>query len=504
MSIIRESMVALISSAIAVILHFFINFLIIFILVNLYSSSDYAFYSLAFTFYWFLLIIATFGMEPVIIRVLSVEENSIERLQKIISIGFRWILLFSLLTAFFIFLSADFFEYLYQMTGLALTLKFLSFFLFFTNIINFFEIVLRGSKKFTLYAISSISLNIIKFCIVLLNYYIILSISTIIGLFALSSLIHCIILSLYIQNKYRALNKLLSREIDLTKNIIKLSFIVFLPLFFSYICQRFNVFILALYVSNSEFSIYNIALLSVDIISIPVIVFNLIILPIVSKYIQIKDPKENKVQQLYNLFLKIGLLYMIPITILFYFISDYYVMILFPPEYIPSSSYLRCYLIYLNIRIIGVVGPNFLYAANQVKTILKLSGITAINILILSLILIPIFNSYGAIISIIIPQSIYLIYTVYIVKKREKIKLDSNLISSILKFIISGVISIFLFNFFTILLNVVLNNFFYLSIFCMLFGISFLGLIFLMKAVDMNTIKNLITEIKISFIEDRT
>lgn len=481
------------------ILHFIINFLILYILVNLFSSAEYALYTLSITFYWFFLLIATFGMEPLITRLLTNEQNKSERFQKIISTSQLILIFLSLLVFIFLFISADFFEFLYKMPNLAISLKSISFFLLFSNMINYFEIVLRSFNKFKLYAISIISLNSMKLIIVILNFYKIIPIYTIFSIFALISFIHFIILMIYFQVKYKSLNHLFSIDLILSKEILKSAFIVFLPLLFSYISQKFNIFILAYYISSSELSIYYIACRFVDLISLPVMILNLVILPIASKYMQNQKDKNYKITRLFNIFLKMGLFYMIPATILTFFLSDFFIMILFPLEYIVSSSYVRIFLFYLNIRIIGVVGPNFLYAENQIKTVFKLTAVTAISILLLSLVTIPFLYSYAAIFSIILPQSIYLIYSVFLVKKRNKVKLDSNLLSTLSKFIGSGLLSLIITYVIHIILKFNLSNFIQLAIFCSIFVILYLLLTFIMKAIDSKILKSFLKETKESF-----
>lgn len=501
MSIFKESISAILFSTISVVLHFFINFVILYIIVNLYTSYNYATYSLIINFYWFFLIIATFGMEPAIIRFLSNDKINLDKIQRIISNGFRWILLFSSLTSSFIFISADFFEDLYSIPYLALNLRYISLFLFFTNIIHYFEIVFRGLNKFKLYAISSISLNILKLCIVLFNFYKILDITIIFSLYALISFIHFSIMILYMQLKYKIFNRILIKDPLLTKTIFISTLMIFFPLLFSYLSQRFNIFILAYYITPLEFSIYNVTLLLIDIVALPIIIFNIVILPMVSRYMQ--NFSKDKINNSFNFFLNIGLLYMIPVSVMFFFLSDMIIVVFFPIEYLPSSAYVRTFLIYTILRMIGIVGPNFLYANNQLKTILKLTGITAMIILILSFILIPILYIYGAILSIIIPQSIYLIYSVFLVKRRNLIKLNRKLILSILKYLASSLLSLIITQFLSVVLKVNLFDLRGLVLFSLLYLISFLIFVFIMKAVDVNLIKFFISEFKENFNKNR-
>jgi len=279
-------------------------------------------------------------------------------------------------------------------------------------------------------------------------------------------------------------------------DILKSAFIVFLPLLFSFISQRFNIFILAYNITNSEFSIYDITLFLVQIISLPIFIFNIIILPISSKYFQNNKDGKKKVKFLYQIIIKIGLLYMIPLSILLFSVADYIILNFFPIEYLPSAFYLKHYLIYLNISMVGVVGANLLYASNQSKTVLKLLLTTSSVILVFSFLLIPIFKTLAAIYSMIIPYSIYLIASILIVKKRNNIKLDYRFYLSIFKFIISGIISILIVFMLKNIIGLELINIFHLIIFTGFYFTLFLLFSFMLKSLHLKDFIKVFNEVK--------
>jgi len=495
MTVLKESLNAFIKSSIALISFYLINFLIIFLLINLLSINDYAYYALAFKIYYFLLLISTFGMEPVVIRLILGKKERRETNQTI-SHCFNWILLFSILIFLFLFFSADLIEFLYDMEGLGTILKFLSIFLFFTNIINFFEIVLRGIGKFTLYVISNVGTNILKLIIILFNFYEPLFIPMIIGLFALISAIQFIIMIIFMQKSYKILSYLSIRNFFSKVYILKSAFIVFLPLLFSFLSQRFNIFILAYTISNYEYAIYDLTLFLIQIISLPIFIFNVIIIPLASKYYQYHEKGKKEINKLYQIIIKIGLFYMIPLTILLYFIADYIIMIFFPLEYLTSAFYVKHYLIYLNITIVGVVGANFLYASDQAKMVLRLLSVTSLTILILSFVLIPIFKTLAAIYAIIVPYSIYLITSVLIVKKKNNIRLKKDFYLFIFKLLVSSILSILTIIIINFIFGLNLSYLIHLALFISLYYLFFLTFSILLRVIRLNQITKIFKVIK--------
>jgi len=189
---------------------------------------------------------------------------------------------------------------------------------------------------------------------------------------------------------------------------------------------------------------------------------------------------------------------MIPICIFFFFASRYFVIIIFGEEYLLVANYLGVFIFYLIIRTLDLGGEQFLLALDQQKFVFIFSSMTALIILILSFILIPFLYVYGAILSIIIPHSIYVIYSNYIVKKKHNIKIERATKRSILIYLFSSLISLFLIYLVIIYFNINLFFNFFLIFFSLLYLTFYLSFIFLLKAIKLDEIREFIEILKFS------
>jgi len=145
---------------------------------------------------------------------------------------------------------------------------------------------------------------------------------------------------------------------------------------------------------------------------------------------------------------------------------------------------------------IDVAGGHFLWASNESKLVFKLYTITAIFTITLSLILIPLYYTFGALISIMIPHSIYTIYSIVLVKRRNNIKFDSRMSFSIFKYLISA-LTVFLLLFIpNLFFTFNLYNIVILILFSGIYFSIFFILILLLRAVTITEIKDFINILK--------
>ncbi|MFX1311071.1 MAG: oligosaccharide flippase family protein [Promethearchaeota archaeon] len=502
-SITKQTTFAFSLTTITVIIGYLSNFLIIYFLIHMYIPSEYAYYAFSFNFYTFLVLFTNFGLGLTLIRKLSVlKTNEISERSELISEGFKWISIFGIIISAGLFFSSNFFEVIYKISYLNLSLKFISIYLFSSNIILYFEYVFRGIWKFNLYFISNITFNFFKLFIVLINLILKFPLISLIGFYAVLSLVQSFFLIFFIQKKYGYLSRIFQKNVQIRKELFKFSILVFIPGLFTYLYFKFNQFLLAFYIDPSGIAFYSLTLTILDAFSLPILAISTTIFPYISKYLDNQDKFKKNIDLIYNFIFKYGLLITIPLTLFIFAYSDRFILLFFSSEYLLVSNFLKFYILYLNIKIIGIAGANFLYAANRPMTVFKLTGLNALITLILSSLLIPIYYSYGAILSIIIPHSIYTIFTITLVKKEFEIEFYYRVTTSIFKFILSAIISLIV----VMILDIqVFNNiggisnlqfFFYIVI--IYFG-TFLLLILLLQAIKTNEIKFLYVNIRYLF-----
>ena len=172
---------------------FFANFITFFLLSrpDLYPPDEFALYSFSFTFISFFTIIINFGLGATLVRYLSAQKDQERRnIQELISEGFKLIFLFSTVVSLLVFIISTFIEYIYQIPNLGITLSYASIYLFFSNIIFYFESTFVGIWLFKYYSISKIIFNSLKLILILMNLIFNLSIVLIIAFYALISFFH--------------------------------------------------------------------------------------------------------------------------------------------------------------------------------------------------------------------------------------------------------------------------------------------------------------------------
>jgi len=468
----------------------------VYILTRLYLPAEYALYQFSLSFLSFFTIFANFGLSFMITHYLSAEKDSSkETLRAYISEGFKWIFLLSMMFSILLFILSDLFELLYVMPGLGNVLKFTALTLFAANSINYFESVFQGSWRFGLFALSFIILKMLKFIIVLLCYLLKLQIIHIVGLISIVSLIQLIIIIIF-QIKSKNLSQVLKLDRGLTKKIFNYSFYIFLYVLLQYIITNFNQFILAFFVSDAELAFYTMLTWIITNLSILSIILSRFAIPYISHYIKHDNEEaKKKVEIAYNLIIKYGLLSTILINFYFLLFSDYVIILLFGPNYFPISHYLKIYIFYININILDVTGGYFLWASKQTKLVYKLFTITAIFTIILSIILIPFLYIYGAMIAIIIPNSIYVLYSNHLVMKQNKLKFNPNVIRQLIKCIFSAALILIILYFFNLLFQINLNMILMLILISGIFIGSYFILILLLKVIKLSEIKNFIKNI---------
>lgn len=482
---------------------FISNFVNLFILTRLFPPEEYGVYQFSLTFLAFFTIFANFGMSTTIIQQLSAEKNKDSRkFVYLISEGFKIIFIFTIIFSSVLFLLSDVFEQVYRISGLSIILKYTSLYLFSINLINYFESIYQGLWHFKSFAISFSLAKIIRTFIVLLTLIFNMTIINVVALFSLTSLIQFIIMAFFIQKQHYLLSNLKKSEEVIIKNILRFSVFIFLYVFFQNLVTNSNQFILALFIQPDELAYYTIVIWIMTSLSIPALIFSRFVLPHVSHYIQEEEGAEKKnVELIFNMVFKYGLFITIPVSFCIFYFSDFIVIIIFNPSYYPISTYLKFFIFYLNITMIDVGGGHFLWASNEPKLVYKLYGITLILTIILSLLLIPVYLIYGAIISIIIPHTIYVLYSIVLVKKRNNITFEPKLPSTLVKYIFSGMILIICIGIISVFIKLDFSNIIILGFIVILYFGSFLMLNILFKAIRISEIKDFINTFKSSFIK---
>ena len=477
---------------------FFSNFIIIYILTHLYNPSEFASYSFSFTFISFFLIISNLGLGSTLIRYLSSQKDQEkENLQKLITEGFKLILMFSTITSFILFLISKFINNIYNLPDLGIILSYASIYLLFTNLIAYFESTYKGLWLFKYYALSKIIFNLVKLTVILLNCIFNLAISTIMALYALISFIHFLTF-LIIQIRFKYIDNFFSFDLKFISKILKFSLFVFIPELLLFTIINFNQFILAYYLSPSDFAVYSITIIIIMMVSLPIIFFSNLVFPYVSYFVPKEEENGKNVENLFNLTFYYGLLIMIPTTMFFFFFSEIFVVVVFGMDYINAALFLKLFIFYLNFKMIDILGGHILWADNKPKLVSKLYALSAFFSIILSLSLIPYLLTYGAILAIIIPHIMYIIITINIVQRTYKIHIWLEIKISVVKIIGSSIISAIITQVLLINLNGYINSIKNLIIISLFYFIFVIVILLITKAIRFSQIKDIVKIIRSS------
>jgi len=472
------------------------NILIIILLSQMFPPNIFVLYPFSTAFLLFFLIFANFGLNTTIIQKLSASKEKKLIVNKLISEGFKWELLFTMIASLTLFFTAETFEIIYGMPNLSLVLKFTSLYLFFFNLIHYFESSFQGLWNFKLYSLSSIILNSIKLIIVLLNSITKFPIYIIIALFSLTALIHFFFIIVLMQIKYKLISNLFKFDLELAKDLLVFTFYVFLPVLLMYLISNFNQFILAFYIPPTDLAYYFIAFMFIQVLYIPIFIFIRLVIPYASHYMQKKEEKMKYIPILYNSIFKYGLLIVIPISFYIFYFSDHLVILIFGVEYYQASIYLKVYIFYLIFKMISVAGEPFILASGKPKLVFKINSLAAFFTIIMSFLLIPHYFIYGAIISIIVPHSIAILFSIYLVKKENQIKIESKTIKSILIYVLSSICSLLFLLLIIALFKLDLSILIFLIILSGIYYLMYFFPIILSRTITITEIKEFIDLVK--------
>lgn len=484
---------------IAELIEFSSNFLIIYLITKIYTPDSFALYSITNSFIAFFLIIANFGIGSTIIKFLTEKKkSSYSEINKVVSTSFRIVFFISLIISILLFLNSDLLENIYDMNGLSGVIKFAALYFLLFNLVTFFEYLSIGLWMLKIYMVSKLFSSSFRLIILLISTNIKISIQEIFLLFFIIVSIQFLII-LIVQTR-KGLKIDIFKKYNFTINIFKFSIYIFLPEFLLFIITNFNQFILASFVSENIFSQFSLTLTIIQALSLPVMIFGKFVYPYASYFM---ERNKQKIRKLFNDVFYYGLLLMIPLTMYVFCFADSLILSIFGSEYINAITYSRIFVFYLNFKMLDVVGGHFLWAAGKVNIVFKLYFVSAISTLILSLILIPIYFSYGAIISIIIPHIFYIIYTLVLVKRVNEIKLVRKikiqifkiLLTSTISLLISEIFRITMEQFFLEIINLIISSTIYLFLYILLNIIT--------KTFSLKDIKKLVFNLKSDYTAKR-
>ncbi len=177
------------------------------------------------------------------------------------------------------------------------------------------------------------------------------------------------------------------------KEILRESLPLAIAAIFTVIYFRLDTIMLSLLQSASQVGIYNLAYKFLESLLFFPAMFVGLIMPLMSKY-AVTNPAKLKqtVQKTLNLIL----LFIIPLIIGTWFLSDYLVVLIGGQEFASSAGVLDILIVATGIIFLGVLFSNQIISLKKQKVLLYIYGLGALVNLIANYIFIPRYSYYGA------------------------------------------------------------------------------------------------------------
>jgi len=248
----------------------------------------------------------------------------------------------------------------------------------------------------------------------------------------------------------------------------------------------FDTLMLTYFSTLELVGIYNVILPTALVFMIISISIGSIFMPMISELWARRDKK--RIELGINLIYKYIFLLSIPVIMTFFAFSKLVIKIIFGNEYILGSLALKILLVGVIFNLLVVVNQRFLIGIGKPKTVTKIVVVAAIINILLNLILIPLFNIYGAAVATTASYLTMLVISISDSKRFVKIKVPLKEWVAIftMGFVFVGIISLVKW-----LLNIDIFAEALLSLLCA--GIIYFEVLYILKIFD---IKEFISYIK--------
>jgi stage V sporulation protein B len=211
----------------------------------------------------------------------------------------------------------------------------------------------------------------------------------------------------------------------------------------------------------------------------------LALLPFVSEYWASK--KYEELINIIKIIYKNAFIIIVPLSLIVFAFSDVILRVLFGAEFVVGSVALKILTIGMIFFSVATINNSILSAIGRPKIVTKIVLFATIFNIFLNLILIPLFGIMGAAISTSIAYFLVLVMSSYNIGRFVKIKLP---LFSWLKTFFSGGVFIWIVFFLRNLFDV--YNILWFVFVLFLGGVVYLALIFILKIISVDEVKNLI------------
>jgi len=372
------------------------------LIARYFSKEDFGLLKTITTFVGLISIFITFGLNDYFLIKFSKQKNNFRLLTKILGN-------FAVLYIFFFPVSIFVYNLLYQEGLFFLVLLYIG--IFTGNISNLINIVFQSFNKFNILSLVTFINASVYLIIVLIFIYIIKgNLGNYIYILLLASFFNLLV-NIYF---YSHVNKINSIKFTPTFNIniLKISFPFFMSGIMSFIYMQSDILLLSILQNSKEVARYTVPLTFITVLYlIPTILYNYFIPKLSSSF-------GSKIfKAYYQNFLKLNILFSIPLFVILFFGGKYLLLFLFTEKYLDSYNILQMLSVVFLFHSFCFIFGGILTASNNQKIRTYIQSTGAILNFILNLTFIPIFGAEGAAMTTILTEIVIFTGYIYFGKK---------------------------------------------------------------------------------------
>lgn len=442
------------------------------IIARYLGVSDYGIVSFAVSFTGLLGIIMDLGMSTYVTREIAKNKNKLEKY-------FNNLFLFKLILAVLLFFISGILLYFlgYPSLTILITLIF-ALELIFMSMVAFFNGIFQAFEDVKYQAIGTILNSGLLLIGILITIFFDLGIIAI----AFAYLLGYFVFFAYLAFNYIKRFNFPKFELDILfiKKVLLASIPFGLTNFFYTIYFSIDVVMLSYLTGDYATGLYKSAYNIINVFTTFFVVYQAVIFPVMSKFFK---ESQNLIKISYELSVKYLLLIIVPLSVVVFLYARPIVDLIYRNQYFLASTPVQILIWTVSFLFVNGAASILLNSIDREKTVTKIYIVAAVFNVCLNLILIPALSYDGAAIATVLSEILITVMTLYHISKTDYLP-DFNLLKSVIKLIICGIILAVILHF--------LNLSLFLAIPITI--IVYLILLIITKSVD-NTDKYVIKEI---------
>ena len=350
-------------------------------------------------------------------------KNKLASIKSTISSGLLLIINLAVLASIVVFFFANQISSLMGHNTLTPLLKLFAIMFPFYAIILSIEKILEGFQRIDLSVFSNLILNGSKFLLLFVAIFLGVKVFGVAVSFLVATIITAFIMLLIF--KYKIINKFFKKEKgNEIKSSIKEIFFHSLPLTVAAMVHTLltwgDTVILGFFRSVAEVGVYSLVLPTAQLLALPVIASNTVLVPLISNLFAKRKNKE--VTNVYKTATKWIFLMMVPLLVLILLFPQRIINTVAGSEFVAGYTALVILAIGVFIGSLATPANMILLSVNKTKLMMKNSIIAAIVNIVLNLILIPKHGLIGAAVAFLVSYVVLFLLRIYEVKTILKIE----------------------------------------------------------------------------------